>query len=55
LLPHLHPYGRLAIVTTQRKFHGKWKEKGKKMMLIGFAANHKGFTYKLFNQIAKTT
>jgi hypothetical protein len=54
LLPYLQPFGRLGIVTIRRKFRGKWKQKGKKMMLIGFAAGHTGDTYKMFDPIAKT-
>jgi hypothetical protein len=33
-------------------FQGKWKEKGKKMMLIGYAANHMGTAYKMFQDFA---
>jgi hypothetical protein len=54
LLPYVHPFERLGIVTIWRRFHGKWKEKGKKMMLISFAADHMGDTYKMFDPIAKT-
>jgi hypothetical protein len=53
-MPYLQPFGRLGIERIQHKFCGKWKEKGKKMMLIGYAANHTGDTYKMFDLIAKT-
>jgi hypothetical protein len=54
LMPYLQPFGRLGIVTKSHKFPEKWKEKGKKMMLIGYAGNHTGDTYKMFDPIAKS-
>jgi hypothetical protein len=55
LLPYLQSFGRFQIVMTSGKFEGKCKDKGEKMTLIGYAADHMGDTCKMFNPIAKMT
>jgi hypothetical protein len=52
LIPYLQPFGRLGTVTIRRKFSSKWKEKGKKMVMTGYGANHTGDTYKTFDPVA---
>jgi predicted acetyltransferase len=37
LVPYLVPFRQIRIVTVCQKFKGKWKEKGIKMILIGYA------------------
>jgi hypothetical protein len=54
LMPYLQPFGRLGIVMIRKNICGKWKEKGKRMMMIGYAPDHKGDTYKMFDPLAKT-
>jgi hypothetical protein len=37
-----------------KKFLSKWKEKGKKMLMIGYGTNHTGDTYKMFDPVSRT-
>jgi hypothetical protein len=41
-------------VTIRKKFQSKWKEKGKKMVMIRYGANHAGNMYKRFNPVSQT-
>ena len=48
-IPYLQPFGRIGIVTTKKSFKAKLKEKGTKMIMVGYAHNHPRGTYRLYN------
>ena len=49
LFRHLQPFGRPGIVTIRRKFSGKWKERGTKMIVVGYAKGHPPDTYRMYH------
>ena len=49
LFRHLQPFGRPGIVTIRRKFSGKWKERGNKMIVVGYARGHPPDTYRMYH------
>lgn len=49
LFRHLQPFGRTGIVTIRRKFSGKWKERGIKMIMVGYARGHPPDTYRMYH------
>jgi len=48
-IPYLQPFGRIGVVTTKKSFKAKFKEKGTKMIIVGYAQNHPRGTYRLYN------
>ena len=49
LVPYLQPFGRIGVVTIRKKLHGKWKEKGIKMIMVGYSGNRSADSYRMFN------
>jgi hypothetical protein len=43
----------MGIVTIQKKFKGRWKEKGIKMLMISYAGDRPSETYQMFNPVMK--
>jgi hypothetical protein len=53
LFPYLREFGRIGIVTIRQKFKSKWKEKGIKMIMVGYAADSSADTYRMYNPKTK--
>jgi hypothetical protein len=49
LYPYLVEFGRIGIVALRQKFKSKWKEKGIKMIMVGYAADCSADTYRMYN------
>ena len=53
LLAYLIQWGRIGVVTIQKKIKGKWKEQGIKMLMVGYAHGHASDTYRFYNPDTK--
>ncbi len=53
LYPYLTEFGRIGIVSLRQKFKSKWKEKGIKMIMVGYAADSSADTYRMYNPKTK--
>ena len=53
LYPNLIQFGRIGYATIRMKIRGTWKEKSKKGIMVGYAKNHTGDTYRLYNANTK--
>jgi hypothetical protein len=53
LYPYLKEFGRIGIVTIRQKFKTKWKERGIKMIMVGYATDSSADTYRMFNPKTK--
>ena len=54
LYPHMVQWGRVGYVTIRSKFRKKMTSKSYKGVMMGYAANHSGDTYRMFKPETKT-
>jgi hypothetical protein len=47
LFPYVRGFGRIGIVALRQKFKSKWKEKGTKMIMVGYAEDSLADTYRM--------
>jgi hypothetical protein len=48
LYPNLMEFGRIGIVSIRQKFKSKWKEKGIKMIMVGYTVDSSADTYWMY-------
>ena len=53
IVPHLHRFGEMGVVTTKKKIQGKIETTGKVAIFVGYAENHSGDTFRMFNPETK--
>ena len=53
IYPYLVEWGRIGFVTIRQKFKSKWKEHSFKAAMVGYAKNHSGDTYRMYNPKTK--
>ena len=53
IVPHLRRFGEMGVVTTKKKIQGKIETTGKVALFVGYAENHAGDTYRMFNPATK--
>lgn len=46
---HFVEWGRVGIVTDKTKLKGKFKDKGKPMVMVGYCLDHPAGTYRMYN------
>ena len=48
-LSHMVEFGRIGYVTKREKILGKLEERSTKMIMVGYATNHSGDVYRMYN------
>ncbi len=54
LIAYAVQFGRIGIKTLRQKFKKKWKERGEKILMVGYAADHSSDTYRVYHPGRKT-
>jgi hypothetical protein len=49
LIAYAVQFGRIGIQTLRQKFKQKWKERGEKVLMVGYAADHSSDTYRVYH------
>ena len=54
ILPHLVQFGRIGFVTDRTSIKKKWTSKAQKCIMVGYAEQHSGDTYRMFNPTTRS-
>jgi hypothetical protein len=46
-------FGQIGVVSIRQKFKSKWKGKGIKMIMVGYAAKRSADIYQMYNPTMK--
>jgi hypothetical protein len=49
LIAYAVQFGQIGIQTLRQKFKQKWKERGEKVLMVGYTADHSSDTYRVYD------